>query len=97
FAMLLPSARKGLSALLERYPSDVVLITALRTPVARSFRGSFKDAYPEELLANILSVTQRKLKDFGVEETTVNDIAVGNVLMELGGAKSGRLAALHAG
>jgi len=76
----------------------VVLITALRTPFAR-FKGGFKDTYPEELLAKILEATRKKLESQGldVSQGVVEDIKVGTVLMELGGAKSGRLAALHAG
>ncbi|MBW0505411.1 hypothetical protein O181_045126 [Austropuccinia psidii MF-1] len=82
---------------LQKKPSDVVLITALRTPIARSFKGSFKDAYPEELLGLALSATRQQLEGLGLQAEKVHDICTGNVLMELGGSNVGRLAALHAG
>ena len=50
-------------------------------------------------MAAILSSTRERLEAQGldVKGGAVEDIATGTVLMELGGAKSGRLAALHAG
>jgi hypothetical protein len=47
----------------------------------------------------VLSATRVELEKQGldVKGGKVEDIATGTVLMELGGAKSGRLAALHAG
>ncbi|EFP83789.1 acetyl-CoA acyltransferase [Puccinia graminis f. sp. tritici CRL 75-36-700-3] len=91
------SLRHGLSAVTRKSPSDVVIITALRTAIARSGKGSFKDSYPEELLSHVLDASRQRLEGMSVRAGQVQDIAVGTVLMELGGAKSGRLAALHAG
>lgn len=73
-------------------------VTALRTPIAK-FKGAYKDTYPEELLAHVLKATRERLEGQGldIQGGGVQDIAVGTVLMELGGAKSGRLASLHAG
>lgn len=90
--------KHGLKSVLTKRPDDVVLITALRTPVAR-VKGSYKDTYPEELLGHILKATRERLEQQGldVKGGKVEDIAVGTVLMELGGAKAGRLAALDAG
>ncbi|EQL00919.1 Thiolase [Ophiocordyceps sinensis CO18] len=42
---------KGLSAVLAKAPTDVVILSALRTPICRAYKGQLKDAYPEELLA----------------------------------------------
>ena len=53
--------------------------------------------YPEELLAFVLQKTRERLEKRGVDIKLIQDICTGTVLMELGGAKSGRLAALHAG
>lgn len=55
--------------------------------------------YPEELLAHVLKATRERLEAQGldVKGGAVQDIVAGTVLMELGGAKSGRLASLHAG
>lgn len=101
------SIRSGLNKILQKSPNDVVILTALRTPIGRAYKGGLKDTYPEELLAHVLSATKSRLeKEFGLDFKTqletnqkpiIEDIAVGTVLMELGGAKSGRLAALHAG
>lgn len=53
--------------------------------------------YPEELLAFVLQKTRERLEKKGVDIKLIQDICTGTVLMELGGAKSGRLAAVHAG
>ncbi|KAN0061822.1 hypothetical protein ACQY0O_005815 [Thecaphora frezii] len=90
------AVRQGLSSVLEKRASDVVFTTALRTPIARMKKG-FKDAYPEELLAHVLRRTRERLESRGVDIKLIEDICTGTVLMELGGAKSGRMAALHAG
>lgn len=73
-------------------------VTSLRTPIGK-FRGGFKDMYPEELLSHVLKSTKERLEAQGldVDGGAVQDIHVGTVLMELGGAKSGRLASLDAG
>lgn len=90
--------KHGLRSILTKRPDDVVLITALRTPVGR-VKGGFKDTYPEELLGHVLKATRERLEKQGldVKGGKVDDVAVGTVLMELGGAKAGRLAALDAG
>ncbi|KAH0445392.1 hypothetical protein IEQ34_025522 [Dendrobium chrysotoxum] len=92
------SLRSGVASVLRKAPEDVVLVTATRLPVAK-FKGSYKDTHAEELLAEVLIATREKLEQQGldVKGGKVEDIAVGTVLMELGGAKSGRLASLHAG
>ncbi|EPQ28536.1 uncharacterized protein PFL1_03840 [Pseudozyma flocculosa PF-1] len=91
-----PAVQQGLSSLLQKRADDVVFTTALRTPIARMKKG-FKDAYPEELLAHVLRRTRERLESRGVDKSIIEDICTGTVLMELGGAKSGRMAALHAG
>lgn len=91
------AARQAVSDLLKTRPDDIVFTTGLRTPIARMKKG-FKDAYPEELLAHVLQKTRERLEKRGVDVAgSVEDICTGTVLMELGGAKSGRMAALHAG
>ncbi|KAH9818612.1 Thiolase, N-terminal domain-containing protein [Melampsora americana] len=101
------SLRSGLNKILQKSPNDIVILTALRTPIGRAYKGSLKDTFPEELLAHVLSSTKARLEqDLGLDlkpqseihqKPIIEDITVGTVLMELGGAKSGRLAALHAG
>ena len=53
----------------------------------------------QELLSHVLRETRLRLEQQGVDVQggAVQDIHNGTVLMELGGAKSGRLASLDAG
>ncbi|CAO1621871.1 unnamed protein product [Parajaminaea phylloscopi] len=86
----------SLDTLLRKAPTDVVFTTGLRTPIARMGKG-FKHAYPEELLTHVYRKTRERLESRGVDISVIEDVCAGTVLAELGGAKSGRLAALHAG
>lgn len=45
--------KRGLSNILQKHASDVVFVSALRTPVTRAKKGGFRDTYPEELLAHV--------------------------------------------
>ncbi|PON24577.1 3-ketoacyl-CoA thiolase [Trichoderma gamsii] len=87
--------RRGLKAMLEKSPDDIVFLSALRTPVTRSFKGKLASAHAEELLATVLQATRTQLPSLDPSE--VSDVAVGTVLSELGGQKAGRAALLHAG
>ncbi|GAA5848174.1 hypothetical protein JCM8547_004433 [Rhodosporidiobolus lusitaniae] len=91
-------ARRALSDVLAKRPEDVVIVTSLRTPIGR-FKGGLKDMHAEELLSHVLRATKERLEAQGVDVQggAVQDIHNGTVLMELGGAKSGRLASLDAG
>ncbi|KAJ6789058.1 hypothetical protein PWT90_09989 [Aphanocladium album] len=86
---------KGAAELLVRSASDVVIVSALRTPICRSYKGRLKDAYPEELLASVLAATRAAVP--GLDPAAVEDVAVGVVLSELGGSKAARMALNHAG
>ncbi|RYP72939.1 hypothetical protein DL769_004339 [Monosporascus sp. CRB-8-3] len=86
---------KGLRSVLSKSPSDVVLLSALRTPICRSYRGQLKDAYPEELLSVVLRATLDANPNLPPEH--VEDVAVGVVLSELGGSKAARMAMNHVG
>ncbi|KAF5023225.1 hypothetical protein F66182_4733 [Fusarium sp. NRRL 66182] len=83
---------KGLSSVLTKSPSDTVILSSVRTPICRSYRGRLKDAYPEELLATVLKATREAHPD-----VPVDDVAVGVVLSELGGSKAARMALNHVG
>ncbi|TPX10100.1 uncharacterized protein E0L32_001297 [Thyridium curvatum] len=89
------SLPKGLASVLAKSPSDVVILSALRTPVCRSYRGQLKDAYPEELLATVLRATLAANPN--LPPSKVDDVAVGVVLSELGGSKAARMALNHVG
>ena len=86
---------RGLKNILQKHPSDIVILSALRTPLTRSKKGGLKDAYPEELLCTVLRATLAANPN--LPPSNINDTAVGTVLQELGGAKAGRMAANHAG
>lgn len=86
---------KATAELLVRSASDVVIVSALRTPICRSYKGRLKDAYPEELLASVLAATRTALPE--LDPAAVEDVAVGVVLSELGGSKAARMALNHAG
>lgn len=44
--MLAKAARQ----VLGKSPHDIVVLSAVRSPITRAFKGGFKDAYPEEIL-----------------------------------------------
>ncbi|KAI8988416.1 Thiolase, N-terminal domain-containing protein [Mycotypha africana] len=75
-------------------PEDVVIVSALRSAITRARKGGFKDSLPEEILAGVFKAIIEKTK---IDPAIVNDIAVGNVLPQGGGATNARMAALYAG
>ncbi|KAM7190232.1 Thiolase, N-terminal domain containing protein [Rhypophila sp. PSN 637] len=84
------SKAKGLASILSKSPSDIVILSSLRTPITRSYKGHLKDAYPEELLSSVLKATLSANPN--LDPKKVNDVAVGVVLSELGGSKASRMA-----
>ncbi|KAJ0236143.1 3-ketoacyl-CoA thiolase 2 [Hirschfeldia incana] len=77
------------------YGDDVVIVAAQRTALCKAKRGSFKDTYPDELLASVLRAVIEKTK---LDPSEVGDIVVGNVLGS-GSQKATefRMAAFYAG
>jgi len=75
-------------------PDDIVIISALRTPVCRAKKGGFKDTMPDDLLKAVL---EGVVKQSGINPKEVDDVVVGNV--QLGGcyAAPARMAQLRAG
>jgi acetyl-CoA acyltransferase 1 len=86
---------QGLKNILRKHPTDVVFLSALRTPVTRAKKGGLRDAHDHELLATVLKATLAA--NPRLDPAKVDDIQIGTVLSELGGSKAGRMAALHAG
>ncbi|CAG8486976.1 6240_t:CDS:2 [Funneliformis mosseae] len=78
----------------KKTPDDVVIVTAVRTPMTKAKKGGFKDTVPEELLAAVFKAILDKSK---IDPNLIQDIAVGNVLPPGGGATVARAAALYAG
>lgn len=73
---------------------DVVIVSALRTPITKAKRGGFKDTTPDVLLGHVL---QAVLKQAKLDPTLVGDVVVGNVLQPGAGAAMARMAQLAAG
>jgi len=86
---------RGLKNILSKSPHDIVILSSLRTPLTRAKKGGLKDAYPEELLYHVLKATLAANPN--LDPRLINDVAVGSVLQELGGAKAGKMAANHSG
>jgi len=73
---------------------DVVIVSAVRTPIGRAKKGSFKDTLPADLLAAVLKGVVEKV---GFDKSLVSDIVVGNVLAPGAFASQGRMATFIAG
>lgn len=86
---------KGLAAVLSKTPTDTVILSSLRTPICRSYKGQLKDAYPEELLSVVLRATLDANPN--LDPAKIEDVAVGVVLSELGGSKAARMTMNHVG
>jgi acetyl-CoA acyltransferase 1 len=95
---------------LQKSPNDVVLLSAVRSPISRSFKGGYKDCHPEDILmpvrinaardmakADPYQVMKAAVQRAQIQPGDVNDALIGNVLAELGFAKTGRMALNHAG
>jgi acetyl-CoA acyltransferase 1 len=86
---------RGVKNILRKHPTDVVFLSALRTPVTRAKKGRLRDSHDHELLATVLRATLAANPK--LDPGKVDDIQIGTVLSELGGSKAGRMAALHVG
>ena len=84
----------GRPGLIEKHPDDVVVTTALRTPITKGGKGGFKDTAAADLLTGAF---KSLLERSGIDPSLVEDISVGNVLAPGGGATEFRAAALAAG
>ena len=84
----------GRPGLIEKHPDDIVVTTALRTPITKGGRGGFKDTQAADLLHGAF---KGLLKRSGIDPNLVEDISVGSVLAPGGGATEFRAAALAAG
>ncbi|KAG7375336.1 3-ketoacyl-CoA thiolase, peroxisomal [Phytophthora pseudosyringae] len=73
---------------------DVVIVSALRTPITKARRGGFKDTTPDVLLGHALLAVLKQAK---VDPKLVGDVVVGNVLQPGAGAGMARMAQLAAG
>ncbi|KAH7293559.1 hypothetical protein KP509_28G031000 [Ceratopteris richardii] len=77
------------------FHDDVVIVSAVRTPICRAVRGKFKDTSAKDLLAVVLKAV---LDQNTIEPGEVGDIAVGMVLGPASRkTRDCRMAALEAG
>jgi len=91
---LSPQPTASMGKIGTKSPDDIVIISALRTPVCRAKKGGFKDTMPDDLLKAVL---EGVVKQSGINPKEVDDVVVGNV--QLGGcyAAPARMAQLRAG
>ncbi|KAJ4249150.1 hypothetical protein NW762_012485 [Fusarium torreyae] len=75
--------------LLTKTPDDVVILSAVRSPITRAFKGGFSNAWPEDILGPVMRAAADRAN---ISTSDVNDVLIGNVLAELGFAKTGRMA-----
>ncbi|EAU85548.2 3-ketoacyl-CoA thiolase [Coprinopsis cinerea okayama7 len=68
---------KGLAALEQKRPDDVVITMAIRSPLCKAKKGGFKDARTDELL---LEMFKQSIAHSHVDPAIVEDIVVGTVL-----------------
>lgn len=73
---------------------DIVIVSALRTPLTRAKKGGLAEVSPAELLQTVLAAT---LHQTGIPGCDVDDICVGNVLLPATGYTALRMAAIAAG
>jgi len=95
--MLLPQATAGapmMGAIGSKHADDVVIVSALRTPITRSKKGGFKDTMPDDLLMAALAGV---IKQSGIKHEIVGDVKVGNVQLDGAYAAPARMAQFRAG
>lgn len=82
------------ASLLKKKGSDIVILSALRSPVTRCVKGGNAKMYPEELLYQILKGSVNRS---GINPELIDDVLIGTVLQTLGGQKASALAVKAAG
>eukprot|EP00535_Pseudo-nitzschia_heimii_P005967 CAMPEP_0197180060 /NCGR_PEP_ID=MMETSP1423-20130617/4807_1 /TAXON_ID=476441 /ORGANISM="Pseudo-nitzschia heimii, Strain UNC1101" /LENGTH=395 /DNA_ID=CAMNT_0042630079 /DNA_START=60 /DNA_END=1247 /DNA_ORIENTATION=- len=78
----------------KKNPNDVVIVSALRTPMCRARKGALAKTPPSTLLSTVLEAT---LKRTGVKGDEIEDLCVGNCLMPQSGFGAVRMAQIVAG
>jgi len=76
--------------------SDAYIVSAVRTPVARAFKGGFRNVRPDDLLAHALKTALAEVPD--LDPARVEDVIVGCAMPEAEqGMNVARIGALLAG
>ncbi|KAL8657776.1 MAG: hypothetical protein Q9226_001592 [Calogaya cf. arnoldii] len=89
----LTPTKSGLSAITQKNPDDVVITLAIRTPLAKAFKGGFKDTKLDFLVYSLL---KKVIQKSHIDPQMVEDICLGNV-SDAKAAYKIRAAALAAG
>jgi len=89
-----PLYRQPVAAASVKGDDDVVFVCALRTPICKAKRGSFKDTHWTTLLSSVLKEVVART---GIDPKDIEDVQVGTVLAAGGGSTEARMAALVAG
>ncbi|KAL8703447.1 MAG: hypothetical protein Q9201_003385 [Fulgogasparrea decipioides] len=72
----LSPSKSGLSAITQKNPDDVVITLAIRTPLAKGFRGGLKDTQLDYLIYSLL---KKVIDKSNIDPQMVEDICLGNV------------------
>lgn len=78
----------------QRSADDVVIVSALRTPMCRSRKGGLASVPPSSLFQAVLEATLQKTQ---IDPSAIEDVIVGNVCMPPTGSAALRMAQLVAG
>lgn len=68
--------RSGLSQIQTKNPDDVVITLAIRTPLAKGFKGGFKDTPLDGIVVKLL---KEVVKRSNIDPQLVEDVCLGNV------------------
>ncbi|KAL8712041.1 MAG: hypothetical protein Q9220_003737 [cf. Caloplaca sp. 1 TL-2023] len=72
----LSPSKSGLSTITQKNPDDVVITLAIRTPLAKGFKGGFKDTQLDYLVYSLL---KQVIQKSNIDPQMVEDICLGNV------------------
>jgi len=84
---------QGFGVVGEKRPDDVVIVSALRTPLTKANKGLLKDTPPEIMMAHILKAV---VKDSKIDPALIEDMQIGNVNQPAAGAVTARVAQMLA-
>ncbi|KAI8849816.1 Thiolase, N-terminal domain-containing protein [Chytridium lagenaria] len=93
-APVIVSENQASAARAPKSPDDVVIISAIRSPLTKGGKGAFRETHPEYIMGETFKALIAKS---GVDPASVQDIQIGNVLMPGAGVTTARMAALYGG
>ncbi|RJE20049.1 3-ketoacyl-coA thiolase [Aspergillus sclerotialis] len=73
---LRPGGNTGVSAITQKNPDDVVITLALRTPLAKAFKGGLKDTEMDYVVYSLLKDLLSRSK---LDPALIEDVCLGNV------------------